>query len=261
MKKMKKSNEYYVYEWIRLDTNEPFYVGKGKGNRWKDFNHRNSYFKKIVNKHFSVVNILHDNLNEETAFGLESYYIWLYRDVIGYEMCNFNDGGEGCALKGENNPMYGKYGKDNPNYGKHHTEEARKKMSEGRKGKCVGENNPMYGNGDKIKGENNPMYGKCHSEDTKDKISKANKGKNIGTKHWRHKFVICLTTMEIFSTLMEASRYYNLNRSHLTTCCKGFVIKNDKKYKRNYCGKLPDGTPLKWMYLDDFLEQCEYTLL
>ena len=26
-------NEYYVYEWIRLDTNEPFYVGKGKGNR------------------------------------------------------------------------------------------------------------------------------------------------------------------------------------------------------------------------------------
>lgn len=24
---------YYIYEWIRLDTNEPFYVGKGKGNR------------------------------------------------------------------------------------------------------------------------------------------------------------------------------------------------------------------------------------
>lgn len=24
-------NDYYVYEWIRLDTNEPFYVGKGKG--------------------------------------------------------------------------------------------------------------------------------------------------------------------------------------------------------------------------------------
>lgn len=24
-------NKYYVYEWIRLDTNEPFYVGKGCG--------------------------------------------------------------------------------------------------------------------------------------------------------------------------------------------------------------------------------------
>ena len=26
-------NQYYVYEWIRLDNNEPFYVGKGKGER------------------------------------------------------------------------------------------------------------------------------------------------------------------------------------------------------------------------------------
>ena len=30
------SNKYYVYEWIRLDTNEPFYVGKGCDDRWKD---------------------------------------------------------------------------------------------------------------------------------------------------------------------------------------------------------------------------------
>ena len=34
-------NNYYVYEWIRLDTNEPFYVGKGKGIRWKSFDRRN----------------------------------------------------------------------------------------------------------------------------------------------------------------------------------------------------------------------------
>jgi hypothetical protein len=26
-------NIYYVYEWNRLDINEPFYVGKGKNNR------------------------------------------------------------------------------------------------------------------------------------------------------------------------------------------------------------------------------------
>lgn len=26
-------NIYYVYEWIRLDTNEVFYVGKGKNNK------------------------------------------------------------------------------------------------------------------------------------------------------------------------------------------------------------------------------------
>ena len=25
-----EENIYYVYEWIRLDTNEPFYVGMGR---------------------------------------------------------------------------------------------------------------------------------------------------------------------------------------------------------------------------------------
>ena len=88
-------NNYYVYEWIRLDTDEPFYVGKGKGDRWKVFYSRNNYFTYIVNKVPVAVNILHKNLNEEFAYGLECYYIWLYRDIIGYEMCNFNDGGEG----------------------------------------------------------------------------------------------------------------------------------------------------------------------
>ncbi len=33
------------------------------------------------------------------------------------------------AQGGENNPMYGKYGKDNPNYGRKHTEEAKDKIS------------------------------------------------------------------------------------------------------------------------------------
>ena len=28
-------NNYYVYIYWRLDTNEPFYVGKGKGDRWR----------------------------------------------------------------------------------------------------------------------------------------------------------------------------------------------------------------------------------
>lgn len=43
-------NKYYVYEWIRLDTNEPFYVGKGCGNRWKELLNRNNWFLRIVNK-------------------------------------------------------------------------------------------------------------------------------------------------------------------------------------------------------------------
>ena len=44
-------SKYYVYEWIRLDTNEPFYVGKGHGNRWKHTDGRNSYFTNIINQY------------------------------------------------------------------------------------------------------------------------------------------------------------------------------------------------------------------
>ena len=53
------------------------------------------------------------------------------------------------------------------NKGKHHTEETRKKISEGNKGKQAG--------------ENNPFYGKHHSEETRNKMREAHKG-----KHWYH---------------------------------------------------------------------------
>lgn len=109
--------EYYVYEWIRLDTNEPFYVGKGKGNRWKDFR-RSKYFKNIINKTSVAVNILHEELDEQTAFDLECWYIHEYIFEYGYTLTNLTWGGEGTSP----------------------TEETRKKMKESK----LGTNNPMY---------------------------------------------------------------------------------------------------------------------
>lgn len=97
-------NDYYVYEWIRLDTNEPFYVGKGHGERWKMLTRGNNHhFNNIVKKTDVVVNILHDNLSETEAYEIEVYYIWLYRDEIGYELCNITDGGDGCICRGKIN--------------------------------------------------------------------------------------------------------------------------------------------------------------
>ena len=108
---------YYVYEWIRLDTNEPFYVGKGCNDRWRNiYRDYNPHFMNIINKVSVAVHILLDNLTEEESFGLECYYIWLYRDIIGYDICNINDGGDGQTL----------FGKANGFYGKHHTEETKK---------------------------------------------------------------------------------------------------------------------------------------
>lgn len=48
------NKDYYVYIYYRLDTNEPFYVGKGKGDRWrrtdKTTRGHNKHFMNIINK-------------------------------------------------------------------------------------------------------------------------------------------------------------------------------------------------------------------
>ena len=61
------NNDYYVYIYWRLDTNEPLYVGKGKGRRWKRLN-RNKHFNRIINKYPVSVTIEKDNLTENEAF-------------------------------------------------------------------------------------------------------------------------------------------------------------------------------------------------
>lgn len=57
----------------------------------------------------------------------------------------------------------------------------------------------------------------------------------------RNKSVICLTTKKIFKSIKEGSRYYNTDSAHVGKCCQG-------KYK--FSGKLSDGTPLVWRYLN-----------
>ena len=54
---------YYVYLHIKEDTGQPFYVGKGHGNRCIQQDHRNQYWKNIVNKHGFDVIFLEKNLD------------------------------------------------------------------------------------------------------------------------------------------------------------------------------------------------------
>lgn len=160
--------EYYVYEWIRLDTNEPFYVGKGKGDRcYKLTRGNNLHFNNIVKSKDVAVHILIDNLDEKTAFEYEVYYIWYYRDIIGYNLTNINEGGSGSALVGERNGMYGRSwydentpiqkieewkkkcvrrGKLNGMYQYKYSEETLNKMRKAKEGLYFGENNPNYKN-------------------------------------------------------------------------------------------------------------------
>ncbi|MFF3102995.1 hypothetical protein [Viridibacillus arvi] len=54
------------------------------------------------------------------------------------------------------------------------------------------------------------------------------------------KKVLCITTGKIFNNQYEAGDYYNCERRNISSCCNG---------KRNYCGKLTDGTPLQWKFI------------
>ena len=212
-----------MYEWIRLDTNEPFYVGKGHNDRWRHIKGRNSHFINIYNKVPCTVNILHDNLDEQIAYDIEVWYIREYRDIMGYDLCNINDGGEGQSLCGELNPMYGVRltGDKNGFYGKHHTEKQKEIWSKKRKG---------------IK----------HTEEWKEKISKIEQGKDNPNA----KSVICLTNKKIFLTIKEAAEYCGLKRQYeIGCCCKGYRMKNGKKMKVRSAGKSKQGKPLVWRFL------------
>lgn len=61
------------------------------------------------------------------------------------------------------------------------------------------------------------------------------------------KKVVCITTNEIFDMAKLAKEKYGA--TSITSCCKG---------KFNYSGELPDGTPLEWMYYDEYILYQRY---
>ena len=54
-------NDYYVYEHIRLDNNTCFYVGKGRGKRYK-YKSRNEHHDRVANKYGMKSVIIKDKL-------------------------------------------------------------------------------------------------------------------------------------------------------------------------------------------------------
>ena len=246
----------------------------------------------IVNKEFDIA------YTQEELNKLEYLYIKIYNTTninFGY---NKKDGGDNgkpneetikkikeyhnkpdvierkrIAMKGENNPFYGK----------HHDESSKQKIGESNKGKprkykkvvllntleifnSIKEASERFSifNGNitccckkerKYTGCGEERYVWVYYEEyismSKEEIELALKianevgrGKNNGSS----KKVICITTGKVFDTAKEGAEFYNCNHTSISSCCNG---------KLKHAGKLEDGTKLKWMRYDDYIKGGE----
>jgi hypothetical protein len=140
----------YIYRHIRLDKNEPFYIGIGFNNDYKrafeiNKNRRNKIWSHIASKTSFQVDIILNNLTWDEACKKEKEFIKLYGriDKKNGILSNLTDGGDGTlgVIKSESNLL-----------------ELSKRM----------------------KGSGNPMFNVTHPKELIEKIRQ----KNIGKKAW-----------------------------------------------------------------------------
>lgn len=115
----------YVYRHIRLDKNQPFYIGIGSDSEYKRANEstrRSKLWKKITAKSDYFIEIIADDVSVEFAKEKEIEFIKLYGriDKKTGTLCNMTDGGDGL-------------------YGYIFTESHKKKLSEKAKQKILSE--------------------------------------------------------------------------------------------------------------------------
>ena len=152
----------YVYRHIRLDKNEPFYIGIGKTEkRAYEKIKRNQFWYNIVAKTNYKVEILFDNLTWEEAGEKEKEFIKLYgKKANNGTLVNITDGGGGIL-------------------GARHTEESKRKIGEAskkQKRQKLSEERKQHLRQINL-GKIGPNKGKSPSQETRDKIANTLKGR------------------------------------------------------------------------------------
>lgn len=89
-------SDFYVYEHLKADTGEVFYVGKGCRKRARDKDNRSQYWLNIVKKHGFDVRYVVKDVDEEFAFLVEQERIDQLKR-LGVKLCNLTNGGEGLS--------------------------------------------------------------------------------------------------------------------------------------------------------------------
>ena len=219
----------YVYRHIRLDKNEPFYIGIGSDENYvraRTKKGRNNLWRKIVSKTDYNIEILYEHDDYNVVKEKEKEFIHLYGrlDIKKGSLSNLTDGGEGVLgyvpsfeksrihslkMKGIKKPnMKGVLAGDkNPMFGRTHSKEAREIISEKNRGK--------------FSKEKNPMWGKKRPE-----LSKNN-------KLLKSKKVLDTSNGVVYNSTREAADYFGINYGTLKNKLNNFNHNNTTLIRHN----------------------------
>lgn len=258
----RKSGEY-IYDDLKFNY-EPFYVGKGKGNRiyFTILPSRSSAYKKNKLKSLRldglepITLIIKDNLTFDESISEEIKYINKIgrMDLKMGPLTNLTNGGEG-RLNGRNSPeSIEKSRQSRLNYNKklresgwdfslsNETKEKLRKIN-------IGEKNPMWSkrHSDEVKeaqslrvlGTNHPMFGRTHNEETLELIKirrnevvdqdKRNEESRIRNNKSVLQYSLNGEFISEFESIKIASKETGLSESLIGKTCRG-VVKNPRKF-------------------------------
>jgi hypothetical protein len=138
----------YLYRHIRLDKNEPFYIGIGNDNTYRrafEKSRRNKIWYDITSKSNYEVEILLCDLTWDNACKKEREFIKLYgrKDLGTGTLSNLTDGGEGALGRKYITSIETKAKLSKSHKGKKVSEEVKKRMSQTRKGKRFSEEHKL----------------------------------------------------------------------------------------------------------------------
>ncbi len=221
---------FYVYHLINPQTNLPFYVGKGFGNRMYDhekFVLRNKHPNNNSHLFYKIRKILNtcgnigykkviENIDETTALLEEAKEI---KRIGRVNLCNLTDGGEGmsgykCSIKVKRLMSKLHSGLNNPFYGKRHTQKTLQKISICSKG-------------------NSYRKGFHLSQKEKDNLSKIHKGKKFSESHKQKisdslkksidQFTKNMCYIKTWDSISDASATLNIDKSSIVKCARNKI--------------------------------------